>query len=99
MQQELELSLRRKTELLAVTRSKLYYQPKPRPNEDAIIDRLLDIYETHPVYGYRRMTSSLRRHGLVVNHKKVQKLMKMLNLKAIYPGPNTSARNHEEQGW
>jgi len=42
------------------------------------------------------MTSSLRRCGIVVNHKKVQKLMKMLNLKAIYPGPNTSARNHEE---
>ena len=57
---------------------------------------MLDIYETHPVYGYRRMTESLRRHGMVVNHKKVQKLMKMLNLKAIYPGPNTSVRNHAE---
>lgn len=92
----MELSLRRKTELLKVTRSKLYYQPKPRPNEDELIDKLLDIYEAHPVYGYRRITSSLRRHGMVVNHKKVQKLMKMLNLKAIYPGPNTSVRNHAE---
>lgn len=96
MQQESELSLRRKTGLLAVTRSKLYYQPKSRPNEDAIIDRMLDIYETHPVYGYRRMTENLRRQGIIINHKKVRKLMKMLNLRAIYPGPNTSARNHEE---
>ena len=48
------------------------------------------------MYGYRRMTRSLRRQGIVVNHKKVQQLMKMLNLKAIYPGPNTSARNHAE---
>ena len=79
-----------------MTRSKLYYQPKPRSNEDEIIDKLLNIYEAHPVYGYRRMTSSLRRQGIIINHKKVRKLMQMLNLKAIYPGPNTSARNHAE---
>ena len=57
---------------------------------------MLDIYEDHPVYGYRRMTESLRRQGIMINHKRVRKLMKMLNLRAIYPGPNTSARNHEE---
>lgn len=34
--------------------------------------------------------------GHTVNHKKVQRLMKMLGLKAIYPGPNTSKRNHSE---
>lgn len=79
-----------------MTRSKLYYQPKARPNEDRIIDKILDIYEANPIYGYRRMTASLRRHGIIINHKKVRKLMKMLNLKAIYPGPNTSARNHAE---
>lgn len=79
-----------------MTRSKLYYQPKPRPNEDRIIDKILDIYESHPVYGYRRMTGHLRRHGVIINHKKVRRLMKMLNLKAIYPGPNTSVRNHVE---
>jgi len=57
---------------------------------------MLDIYEAHPVYGYRRIQESLRRKGLLVNHKKVRKLMNMLNLKAIYPGPNTSIRNHAE---
>jgi putative transposase len=90
------LSLRRKTELLKVSRSKLYYQPKSRPSEDEIIDKILELYELHPVYGYRRMTLCLRRQGIVINHKKVRKLMRMLNLKAIYPGPNTSARNHAE---
>jgi putative transposase len=39
---------------------------------------------------------SLRRQGVIINHKKVSKLMKMLNLKAIYPGPNTSVRNHAD---
>lgn len=96
MNEASELSLRRKTELLDVTRSKLYYQPKPRPREDEIIDKLLNIYEKYPVYGYRRMTESLRREGININHKKVMNLMKGLNLKAIYPKPNTSMRNHAD---
>ena len=79
-----------------MTRSKLYYQPKSRPNEDEIIDKLLDLYEAHPVYGYRRMTANLKLQGIIINRKKVRSLMKRLNLKAIYPGPNTSIRNHAE---
>ncbi len=42
------------------------------------------------------MTAILRRKGVIINHKKVRKLMKMLNLKGIYPGANTSARNHAD---
>ncbi len=79
-----------------MSRSKFYYQPKSRLNEDEIIDKLLGIYESHPVYGYRRITNCLRRQGIIINHKKVRRLMKMLNLRAIYPGPNTSIRNHAD---
>jgi putative transposase len=92
----MELSIRRKSELLGVTRSKLYYQIKPRPDEDKVVDKLLNIYEAHPVYGYRRIREALKRQGVIINHKRVRKLMKMLNLKAIYPGPNTSVRNHAD---
>lgn len=73
-----------------------YYEHKARLNEDKIIDKLLDLYESHPVYGYRRITRGLNRQGVIINHKKVRRLMKMLNLKAIYPGPNTSIRNHAD---
>lgn len=48
------------------------------------------------MYGYRRVTNKLRRSGIVINHKKVRGLMKSLNIKAIFPGPNTSARNHAD---
>ena len=91
-----ELSVRSKTKLLAVTRSNHYYQPKTRLNEDMIIDKIIAIYEAHPIYGYRRMTAQLRRQGFAINHKKVSLLMARLKLKAIYPGPNTSIRNHAE---
>ena len=33
-------------------------------------------------YGYRRMTLELRNRGFMVNHKKVQRLMKVLGLSA-----------------
>ena len=34
----------------------------------------------------------LARQGILVNHKKVLRLMKEMNLRAIYPGPNTSKK-------
>ena len=42
-----------------------------------------DIYNEHKGnYGYRRVTLELRNRGFVVNHKKVQRLMKILGLTA-----------------
>lgn len=42
-----------------------------------------DIYNEHKRnYGYRRVTLELRNRGFVVNHKKVQRLMKVLGLTA-----------------
>lgn len=59
----------------------------------------MEIYEKYPIYGYRRITAILRRQGLKVNKKRTQRLMNLLGLKAIYPGPNTSKRNHAEMVW
>ena len=56
----------------------------------------MEIYEREPSFGYRRITAMLRRKGYFINKKKVQRLMKLLGLKAIYPGPNTSKRNRAE---
>lgn len=32
--------------------------------------------ERHPTYGYRRVTAVLRREGVLVNHKKVNRIMR-----------------------
>jgi putative transposase len=56
----------------------------------------MEIYERYPIYGYRRITAMLNRKGFLINKKKVQRLMKLLRLKAVYPGPNTSKRNRLE---
>jgi putative transposase len=43
-----------------------------------------------PFYGSRRMVAVMRRDGLVVNRKRVRRLMRVMGLEAIYQKPNTS---------
>ncbi len=54
--------------------------------------RLLDEeYTAHPFYGSRRLTQWLTRQGEEVNRKRVQRLLRLMGLVAIYPKPKWSA--------
>jgi putative transposase len=60
-------------------RSSYYYRPKaPETSSEqrALVDRIEGIAEEFPRYGYRKVTAQLRREGLVVNHKKIQRIMR-----------------------
>lgn len=88
------LSLRRQCELLHVPRSSVYYKPVGEDTEDlSLLNEIRDIWMRYPFYGYRRITWVLRQQGLKVNHKRVQRLMRLGGIQALYPGPNTSRRN------
>ncbi len=67
-----------------IKRSTLYYQPKKnitkKQKELRIRKKKEDISREHPYYGYRRITASLRRDKVIVNHKKVSKIMKELGI-------------------
>jgi putative transposase len=67
-----------------IKRSTLYYQPKgnldKKIKETNIKKKIEDISHEHPYYGYRRITASLRRDNVIVNHKKVLKMMKELGI-------------------
>jgi putative transposase len=53
--------------------------------------RLLDEeYTRHPFFGSRKMVVWLRAKGHCVNRKRVQRLMRILGLAGMAPGPNTS---------
>ncbi len=52
--------------------------------------RMDALYLASPFYGSRRMVAVLRREGWVVNRKRVQRLMRVMGLEAIYQKPNTS---------
>ena len=69
-----------------LARSTYYYQLKQLDGHDKykeIKSEIQEIYYEHKGnYGYRRITLELRNRGFVVNHKKVQRLMKILGLSA-----------------
>ena len=56
--------------------------------------RLIDeIYLEYPFKGSRRLRDAiLDRHGICVNRKRVVKLMRLLGLAALHPGPRTTHR-------
>jgi putative transposase len=59
--------------------------------EDLAIMALIDRhYLARPYYGSRRMAAWLATQGHHVNRKRVQRLMRLLGLAAIYQRPNTS---------
>jgi len=90
------LSVRRQCELLHLARSGLSYAPVEVSAEDLALMRRIDaIYLDRPYYGRRRMTVALQREGHEVNHKHVQRLMRMMGLEGMAPGPHTS-RPHPE---
>ena len=86
-----DLSKTRRCELLDVARSSAYYRREPVSEADLAVMRLID--ETHlqwPFYGSRRMRDELEERGHTVNRKRVQRLMRQMGLRALYPRRRTS---------
>lgn len=85
------VSVRHQCELLEVCRSSHYYQPRPETPENlALMRRLDELHLQHPVYGSRKLTVVLRQEGVLVNRKRVRRLLHMMGIEAIYAKPHTS---------
>jgi putative transposase len=85
------LSVRRQCELLGLNRSTWYYEAVPESAANlALMQRIDEQYLRRPYYGSRRMTVWLRGQGEEVNRKRVQRLMGVMGLEAIYPKPRTT---------
>jgi putative transposase len=77
---------------LGLARSSFYYEAAHETQEDLRLMRLIDEqYTAQPVYGSRRMTIWLQGQGHAVNRKRVQRLMRLMGLEAVYPKPRLSA--------
>jgi len=86
-----QLSVRRQCELLGLCRSSLYYEPALESAENLRLMRLIDEeYTAHPFLGSRRLTKWLIGQGEAVNRKRLQRLMRVMGLEAIYPKPKLS---------
>lgn len=90
------ISIIRQCELLKANRSSFYYQPQPVNQETInLMNRIDEIYTKFPYYGSPRITAQLNREGITANHKRIERLMRIMGIQAIYPKPNTSKRNFE----
>ena len=74
--------------LLGVSRSSIYYRPEGASEEELSLMREIDRqYLETPFYGSRRMKAWLERQGIPVSRKRVQRLMRVMGLRAIYRRP------------
>ena len=89
-----ELSLTRQAELLALSRSSLYYRPVPVSDADLLLMRRID--ELHlelPFAGSRLLRDLLQGEGHAIGRKRVRRLMRKMGISAIYRRQNTSRRH------
>jgi len=81
----------RQCELLGLCRSSYYYQPAAETPLNLELMRVIDEqYLKMPFYGVPRMTHLLRNMGYLISHKRVERLMRVMRIQAIYPKKNLS---------
>ena len=61
------------------------------------MEKIDKLYTRHPYYGSRRMVVELGRLNLLVNRKKVSRLMKKMGIDANYQKPNLSKANKKHK--
>jgi putative transposase len=81
-----ELSIGQQCEILGISRSSYYYQPKEVPEDPdfAILVVILEVLKEKPFYGYRKIAREIGYMG--VTRKQVRRIMRKAGLRAIYPG-------------
>ncbi|MES0030052.1 IS3 family transposase [Mesorhizobium sp. M0040] len=62
--------------LMGIARSTSYDQPETAVDDTALVETMGEISDSFEAYGYRRMQAALRQRGIIVNHKKVRRLMR-----------------------
>jgi putative transposase len=85
------MPITKQCEILELSRSSVYYQALPIPETELVLMRRIDeIHLKLPFYGSRRIRDQLQREGYKVNRKKVQRLMHLMGISALYPKRRTS---------
>ena len=61
---------------MGIARSTYYDKPAISIDDTELVETMAAISESFEAYGYRRMQAALRHRGLIVNHKKIRRLMR-----------------------
>jgi len=86
-----DLPLGRQAELVGLSRSTLYYEPRPVPASELAIMRRIDaLHLDYPFAGSRMLRDLLRGEGVMIGRELVATMMRRMGIEAIYRKPNTS---------
>ena len=86
-----ELPLVRQAELLRLSRSSLYYAPRPMPAAELAVMRRIDaLHLDYPFAGSRMLRDLLRGEGVIIGREMVRTMMRRMCIEALYRRPNTS---------
>src|SRR5271169_5623183 len=81
----------RQAEILKLSRSGLYYRPRPVSAADlAIMRRIDELHLNYPFAGSRMLRDLLNAEGIEIGRQRVATMMKRMGITAIYRRPNTS---------
>ena len=85
------MPLVRQADLLRLSRSSLYYEPRPVPAAELAIMRRIDaLHLDYPFAGSRMLRDLLRGEGVVIGREMVRTMMRRMCIEALYRRPNTS---------
>ena len=93
------LSVARPCALAGLARSSYYFTPTASESAEnlARMRKIDELYLERPFFGYRRMAGWLRELKWTVNEKRVLRLMRLMGLQAVVPGPHTSRRHPQNR--
>jgi putative transposase len=93
-----KLSIQKQSKLLKVSRSSVYYKPRPLSEDELKLMRAIDeLHLEHPFAGSRMLRDFLLRDGVRVGRRHMRTAMRRMGVEAIYRKPNTSkpAQGHK----
>jgi putative transposase len=92
------LSINRQAQLLSISRSSIYYQPRIPVADIELMHEIDEIYTQCPFYGSRRIKwGLLDDYDKIVGRDHVRRLMRIMGLEAIYPKKKTSSPNPQHR--
>lgn len=94
------LSVSRQCKILDITRSCIYYTPRPKVLSDKqlVLLRLIDeIYTQHPSFGTRQMSDYISLHHYPCKRHEARWAYEHLGLHSLAPGPHTSKPHPEHK--
>ena len=88
------LPVARQAKALDISRSSVYYRPRPVGEADlGLMRRIDELHLEHPFLGSRMLRDLLRREGHAIGRRHVATVLRRMGIEALYRKPSTSRRH------